>query len=243
MTERRNRRVLYGRRLSRPLRAGRKRLLDTVLPALSIDLSNQPLDDRTLFGRTVPDIWLEIGFGGGEHLAAQARARPDVGFLGCEPFLNGVSRLLSEIDRENIENIRLHAGDARDVIDALPEASVGRAFLLFPDPWPKARHHRRRFVSRENLDALARIMRDGAILRMASDHMDYVRWMLFHTVAHPAFEWLARGPEDWRTRPGDWPETRYEAKALAQGDSCVYLAFRRRARERAGAGSAPAGKL
>lgn len=230
MTEERKRRVLYGRRLSRPLRAGRKKLLDSVLPALSVDLSHSSLDDRTLFDRPVPDIWLEIGFGGGEHLAAQARAHPEIGFIGCEPFLNGISRLLSEIERENIENIRLHAGDARDAIDALPAASVGRVFLLFPDPWPKARHHRRRFVSRENLDALAGIMRDGAILRMASDHMGYIRWMLFHTIAHPAFEWLAREPEDWRTRPDDWPETRYEAKARSQGNACVYLAFRRRSR-------------
>lgn len=216
--------------MARPLRAGRRQQLDSLLPRLSVDLSAKPLDDRTIFGHPVRDIWLEIGFGGGEHLAAQARAHPEIGFLGCEPFLNGVSRLLSEIDREGIDNIRLHADDARDLIDALPEASIGRAFLLFPDPWPKARHHRRRFVSRENLDALAAVMRDGATLRMASDHMDYVRWMLFHTAAHPAFEWLARSPENWRTRPADWPKTRYEAKAVARGDQCVYLAFRRRPR-------------
>lgn len=228
------RHILYGRRLGRPLRVGRRRLLDSLLPALSIDLSVRPLDGQAMFGRLIPDIWLEIGFGGGEHLAAQARAHQEIGFIGCEPFLNGVSRLLSEVDREGIENIRLHAGDARELIDALPEASIGRVFLLFPDPWPKARHHRRRFVSRENLDALAKVMRDGATLRMASDHMDYVRWMLFHATAHPAFEWLARGPEDWRTRSADWPETRYEAKALARGEACVYLVFRRRPRNAAG---------
>lgn len=234
MTADPQRRILYGRRLARPLRAGRKRLLDSVLPTLSVDLAVQPLDARAVFGRPTADIQLEIGFGGGEHLAAQARAHPDTGFIGCEPFLNGVSRLLSEIEQAGLENIRLHAGDARELIDALPAASIGQVFLLFPDPWPKARHHRRRFVSKENLDALATVMRDGATLRMASDHMDYVRWMLFHTTAHPAFEWLARGPEDWRCRPADWPETRYEAKALARGEPCVYLAFRRRRRDAAG---------
>ncbi len=230
MTTTQTRRNLYGRRIGRPLRPGRRRQLETLLPALAVDLSARPVDGQAIFGRPVPDIWLEIGFGGGEHLAAQARAHPEIGLLGCEPFLNGVSRLLTEIDREGVDNIRLHAGDARDLIEALPDASIGRVFLLFPDPWPKARHHRRRFVSRENLDTLAAIMRDGAVLRMASDHMEYLRWMLFHTTTHPAFEWLVRGPEDWRARPADGPETRYEAKARSRGDRCVYLDFRRRPR-------------
>jgi tRNA (guanine-N7-)-methyltransferase len=178
------------------------------------------------------DLWLEVGFGGGEHLAAQARAHPDVGMIGCEPFINGVGRLLSEIDRDSIANIRIHPDDARDVIDALPDACIGRVFVLYADPWPKTRHHRRRFIGPENLTRLARIMKDGAELRLASDQMPLIRWMLFHALHDGAFEWTARGPEDWRSRPNDWPQTRYEAKALERGETCVYLKFRRRARDR-----------
>lgn len=183
-----------------------------------------------MFDFPLEDIWLEVGFGSGEHLAAQARTHPAVGMLGCEPFVNGVGRLLSEIDRDGIRNIRIHADDARDLIERLPEASIGRVFVLFADPWPKRRHHRRRFIGPDNLNGLARIMKDGAELRLASDQMPLVRWMLFHVTRHEAFEWAAQGPEDWRLRPGDWPQTRYEEKALARGETCVYLMFRRCAR-------------
>ena len=223
-------RIFYGRRKGRALRSGRNRLIGELLPKISIDLAGGQLDPAALFGRPMDDIWLEIGFGGGEHLTAQARAHPDIGMLGSEPFVNGVGRVLSEIEREGISNIRIYPDDARDLIDALPDASVGRVFALFADPWPKKRHQRRRFIGPRNLPELARIMQDGAELRLASDHMNLISWMLFHTLATGDFEWTARGPQDWRARPADWPQTRYEAKALARGETCVYLTFRRRAR-------------
>ncbi|MDH3228661.1 MAG: tRNA (guanine(46)-N(7))-methyltransferase TrmB [Alphaproteobacteria bacterium] len=195
-------------------------------------MSPGEIDLASVFGGPVDDIWLEVGFGGGEHLAALARAHPTVGMLGCEPFINGVGRLLSEIDRDGIRNIRIHPDDARELIDALPDASVGRVFVLFADPWPKKRHHRRRLIGPDTLPGLARIMKGGAELRLASDQMPLVRWMLFHIIRHGAFEWTARGPDDWRLRPIDWPQTRYEAKALARGETCIYLTFRRRPRKR-----------
>jgi tRNA (guanine-N7-)-methyltransferase len=219
--------LFRGRRKGRALRPGRQRLLDELLPRLKIDLSSDRIDPAGLFARPVSDAWLEVGFGGGEHLAEQARTHPDVGMIGCEPFINGVAKLLSEIDRDGLENIRLHPDDARDLIDRLQDASIGRAFVLFADPWPKARHSERRFIGPENLDRLARVMKDGAELRLASDQMPLIRWMLFHTTNHPAFEWTARQPRDWRCRPADWPPTRYETKAVDEGIRCVYLTFRR----------------
>ncbi len=223
-------RSFHGRRRGRKLRPGRRRLLEEVLPRFAVDPATGPLDPAALFGRPVKEVWLEVGFGAGEHLAAQAAAHPEVGLIGCEPFLNGVARLLARIEEQRLSNIRILADAARPLIDALPDASVDRMFVLFPDPWPKKRHHARRFIAPDNLGAIARILRDGAELRMASDDMGYVRWMLFHTLGHGAFEWLARGPEDWRMRPADWPETRYEAKARAAGAACVFLRFRRRPR-------------
>jgi len=228
---------LYGRRIGRPLRAAQQRLLDTRLPGLRIALppAGDRLDPARLFDGAVAGIWLEIGFGGGEHLAAQARAHPQIGFIGCEPFVNGVVSLLGHVDRDGLANIRLHDDDARALLDALPDASIGRAFVLFPDPWPKKRHHKRRFIGAANLDRLARVMTDGAELRLATDDMDYGRWMLEHARAHPAFAWRPRGPEDWRARPADWPATRYEEKAARAGRSSLYLTFARHRR----AGQAP----
>lgn len=226
------RRTLYGRRRGRPLRANRQALIDRLLPRLSIDLDSLPDDPRRLFPSTVDDLWLEVGFGGGEHLFHQAARHPEVGFIGCEPFLNGVAKLLAEIDKAAVppDNIRLFPDDARALLDRLPDSSVGRAFVLFPDPWPKARHHRRRFVAPPQLDALARVMRPGAELRLATDHAGYLRWMLFHLLGHRAFRWCARGPADWRRRTADWPPTRYEEKALGKGVMPAYLRFERLAR-------------
>lgn len=223
-------RVFYGRRRGRKLRSAKRWLMAAKLPEFAIDLAAGPIRPGDLFDPPRERLWLEIGFGAGEHLAAQARAHRDIGLIGCEPFLNGVAALVEEIDRDALQNIRILADDARDLLDALPDASIERCFILFPDPWPKRRHHRRRFVSAPNLDSLARILRDGAELRLASDHREYVRWMLSRVLGHGAFEWTARGSADWRERPTDWPETRYEAKALARGDECSYLRFRRRSR-------------
>lgn len=203
-----------------------------LLPRLQIALpkAGGTLDPASLFAAPVADVWLEIGFGGGEHLAAQALAHPGIGMIGCEPYVNGVAALLARIEAENIANIRVLPSDARDLLDALPDARIGRAFVLFPDPWPKARHARRRLVAPEALGALARILKDGAELRLATDDPGHLRWMLEQTLRCADLRWTARGPGDWRTRPADWPATRYEEKAASQGRKSTYLSFVRTAR-------------
>ena len=224
---------LYGRRHGRPLRQHKSELLETLLPAVRLERPEpgSRLDPAGLFAGPVGEVWLEVGFGGGEHLAAQAVANPGVGIIGCEPFINGVAGLLSHVERENlVGRVRIVADDARFLIDALPEASIGRAFVLFADPWPKKRHWERRFIGPANLERLARVLKDGAELRLASDDPGLITWMLDHTWHHPAFAWLARSAEDWRRRPADWPPTRYEQKAIEAGRKPVFLRFMRRAR-------------
>lgn len=188
----------------------------TLLPGLRFDF-------------TIPDgeVWLEIGFGAGEHLLWQARHNPHVTLIGAEPYEGGVAKLLSKLAETPLPNIRIHEGDARDVVDALPEARLGRVFILFPDPWPKTRHHKRRIVQMETLDRLARTMADGAELRFATDDAGYLAWTLERLVAHPDFEWCAERMVDWTTRTPDWPQTRYEAKAFAAGRKPCYLVFGR----------------
>jgi tRNA (guanine-N7-)-methyltransferase len=228
----RPRRAFYGRRLGRALRPGTRAVLEDVLPRVAIELPppGGTLDLAALFGGARP-VWIEIGFGAGEHLAWQAERNPGVGLIGAEYFLHGVARLTRRIGDAGLDHVRVYRGDARDLLDALPEASLDRVFILFPDPWPKARHHKRRIVCDEVLDRLAVLMKDGVDLRLATDDMPYARWMLERLVRHPSFEWLARGPRDWRERTADWPPTRYEAKAAAQGRKAVYLRFRRRPRQ------------
>jgi len=224
---------LYGRRHGRPLRQHKAELLETLLPAVRLERPEPgcPLDPAALFAGPLAEVWLEVGFGGGEHLAAQAAAHPEVGIIGCEPFINGVAGLLGHVEREGLAGrVRVLADDARYLIDALPDASIGRAFVLFADPWPKKRHWERRFIGPANLDRLARVLKDGAELRLASDDPGLVTWMLDHTWHHPAFEWLARAAADWRARPADWPPTRYEQKAIEAGRTPVFLRFRRRDR-------------
>ena len=220
---------LYGRRRGRPLRRGRQQALEVLLPEMSVELTGAgAMEPAGLFAGTPREVWLEIGFGGGEHLAWQAAHHPEVGIIGCEPFINGVARLLAEVSEQKLSNVRVLADDARPLLDRLTPASIGRVFILFPDPWPKARHHRRRLVSEPVLDKLATAMRDGAELRLATDDVDYLRWMLERLLAHPSFEWMVRGAEDWRSRPEDWPPTRYEQKAVRQGRRPAFLRFRRR---------------
>lgn len=222
---------LYGRRKGRPLRKRKAGLIEDALPRLTITLSGALPDPAALFSQPVDDVWLEVGFGGGHHLAWQAAHNRNVGVIGCEPFVNGVAGLLALVDEQNLyDNVRILPDDARPLLDALPDASIGRAFVLFADPWPKKRHWDRRFIGLENLARLSRVLKDGAELRLASDDMGLVRWMLEHTVNHPDFEWTARGPQDWRARPADWPPTRYEEKALIAGRQPVFLRFVRRAR-------------
>jgi tRNA (guanine-N7-)-methyltransferase len=218
------------------LRQGRRRLAESLLPRIAITLPEEGLlDPLTLFPAPParPEaVWLEIGFGAGEHLAQQAEQHPGLGFIGCEVFENGIARLLGDIAHRELANIRIFADDARLLVDCLVPASIARVFILFPDPWPKERHHKRRLVAPATLDRLAWVMQPGAELRLATDDPGYLVWMLEHVTAHPEFEWLARTPADWRARPPDWPATRYEEKARAAGPlsgrAPVFLRFIRR---------------
>jgi len=190
------RRLLYGRRQGHKLRSHQESLMRDLLPKLSVPLSVDSLAPSSLFDPSTKQVWLEIGFGGGEHLIAQAQANPDVGLIGCEPFINGVAKLLAEVDKKGLSNVRVHHNDARDVLERLKDASLDRVFLLFPDPWHKKRHHKRRFVSSETLDQLARIMKDGAEFRVATDIKNYCRWTLREMRAHGFFEWEAERSEE-----------------------------------------------
>jgi tRNA (guanine-N7-)-methyltransferase len=224
-----HRRKLYGRRKGPKLSRHQASLLGALLPQLALTLE-QGRNPRAYFADAVDDVWLEIGFGGGEHLLWQAQHHPNTGLIGAEPYETGVAKLLSKIAAApsgNVSaNLRIYQNDARDIIDALPDASLGRVFILFPDPWPKTRHHKRRFIQMESLDALARAMKPEAELRFASDDSDYIAWTLERVLAHPAFQWTATCAEDWKTRPADWPATRYEEKALHGVPS--FLRFLRR---------------
>ncbi|SIO55434.1 tRNA (guanine-N(7)-)-methyltransferase [Rhodovulum sp. ES.010] len=225
-------RNFYGRRHGKALRRRQKEYLDEDLAALApgpvdwdANPERQPLDLAARFGRR--EVWLEIGFGGGEHMVHQAALHPEVGIIGCEPFINGVAMLLGKIREAGVENVAVHPGDVRDLFDVLPDASIARAFLLYPDPWPKKKHHRRRFVTPEFLGPLARVMAPGAVLRVATDIPDYVRQTLIE-VPRAGFDWLAETPRDWREPWDDWLSTRYERKALREGRVPHYLTFRRR---------------
>jgi tRNA (guanine-N7-)-methyltransferase len=221
----------YGRRHGRPLRPVRHQLLAGLLPKMLLALDGSPVNCNALFQNSPHELWLEIGFGAGEHLAALVDDNPDIGFIGCEPFINGVASLLSKVGTltplSGPANLKIFPDDARLLLPLLPAASFDRIYAMFPDPWPKARHNRRRLISPETLDELARLLRPGGLFRMASDHMEYIRWTMCHFQRHPSFEWQAQGPTDWRERYSDSVPTRYETKALSKGASCVYLTFRR----------------
>lgn len=215
----------FGRIKARPIKPRQADLLTTLLPQVRLDLT-APLDPATLTSGAA-EVWLEVGFGGGEHLAAQAARRPDVLILGAEPFLNGAASALRHIDEGSLANVRLHVGDARELIATLPAASLGRIFVLFPDPWPKARHHKRRLVQPQFIGELARVLKPGGRLRFATDWADYADKVLARLVTTPDFAWDAERADDWRRPPADHVATRYELKQL--GDtSPVFLNFTRR---------------
>ena len=229
------RRLIYGRRVGPRLRPGRKRLLESILPRLAITLPEVGrLEPRALFSRPVEAVRLEIGFGGGEHLEAEAVAHPEQGFLGVEPFLSGVARLLAGIEARGLDNVRILVDDARLLLRALPDASLARIDVLFPDPWPKARHHKRRIVAPATVAEMARVLAPGGELRLATDDPGYARWILQAILGESRLEWLAERAADWRTPWSDRPITRYEAKALAAGRRPVYFRCRRREIERIG---------
>jgi tRNA (guanine-N7-)-methyltransferase len=201
---------LYGRRAGHKLREGQAALVEDLLPQLSV--LDGPLDATALFGKPCP-LELEIGFGGGEHLAAQAAMRPDTGFIGCEPFLNGVVSALQHIQADGLDNIRLHMGDAIDVLGRLPDASLSRVYLLHPDPWPKARHAKRRFMNKGPVDLIAAKLKPGGEFRFGTDHSIYVRHAMMVMNGRADFDWQISSAADFQNRPADWPETRYERKA------------------------------
>jgi tRNA (guanine-N7-)-methyltransferase len=217
---------LYGRRRGRAMRAGQRALVEALLPELRFSLpEGGALDPRRLFAAPIDEVWLEIGFGAGEHLTFQAEAHPRCGLIGSEVFEPGIAKLLTEINARRLANVRLFVDDARLLVAALMPQSVGRVFILFPDPWPKERHKTRRVVATETLDDLARVMVDGAELRLATDDADYALWIAERADRHAAFEAVAQP-----ARPEDWPPTRYERKAAAQGRKVQLFAYRRRAR-------------
>jgi tRNA (guanine-N7-)-methyltransferase len=202
--------------------------MESLLPRLAIDLGAPPAASlAALFGHAPDDICLEIGFGGGEHLAAQAGAHPATGFIGCEPFINGMAKALALIEAESLANIRLHFGDASDLLAWLPASSLARIDLLYPDPWPKRRHWKRRFVQEARIADLARVLRPGGIFRFATDWPDYAAWTLERLVRSPRFAWTAERADDWRNPWAGFVRTRYEAKAIRAGRAPCYLVFRR----------------
>jgi tRNA (guanine-N7-)-methyltransferase len=201
----------FGRIKSRPIKPRQAALMDSLLP--EIRCPDHPFDPRDLKPRA-DQVWLEIGFGGGEHMAAQAARAPDTLILGAEPFQNGVASALRHIDEQGLANVRLHDGDVRDLMARLPEASLDRVFILFPDPWPKARHNKRRLVQAELIADLARLMKPGGRLRFATDWADYADWTLERFLASPHFDWPAVRADDWRVPPADHITTRYEEKRL-----------------------------
>ncbi len=207
----RNRRKLYGRRKGPKLSSRQAGLRQTLLGELAYVPGGDPLAQ---FPDTVQEVWLEVGFGAGEHLVWQAQHHPQVGLIGAEPYEMGMAKLLTKLEETPLNTVRLYEGDGREIIEALPDASLGRFFLLFPDPWPKARHHKRRFLQMAMLDELARVLKPGSELRFATDDKSYLPYALERLMAHPKFRWLAEGPQDWKTRPADWPPTRYEAKQI-----------------------------
>jgi tRNA (guanine-N7-)-methyltransferase len=224
----------HGRRHGRRLSSHRQRLLAGLLPRLRVPVQPETgmVDPSGLFSRQPSAVWLEIGFGSGEHLAEQARRHPDIGFIGSEVFVNGVAALLHHIERLQLTNVRIFDDDARLLLTVLPEASITRMFLLFPDPWPKARHAKRRFVGPTNLANLARLLADGGELCIATDDAAYARWTLQHLVGQTEFLWPVRSARDWRNPPGDWIETRYQRKATAAGRHPIFLRFERQPRRR-----------
>ncbi len=217
-------RAFFGRAKGKKLRPGQESNIADLLPTLQVDASLPP---EQLFGRPMRELWIEIGFGGGEHLAHRARENPDIGIIGCEPFINGMAKLLAVISQENLDNIRLWQRDATELLPFLPEASFETIYLLYPDPWPKRRQRKRRFISDDTMAMIARLLKRGGEFRFATDIDDYAGWGLAHIMRSTELRWTAERPEDWRKPWAGWPGTRYEAKALREGRTPSYMTFER----------------
>ena len=210
------------------MKAARAALFETLLPRIALDLKVAPKALGSLFPTPVDEVRLEIGFGGGEHMICGAQANPRIGFIGVEPFVNGMAKALAAIAAQSLSNIRLHHGDATEVLAWLPAASLTHVDLLYPDPWPKRRHWKRRFVQDSSITAIAHVLRSGGEFRFATDIADYTSWTLRHMLRFPAFEWTAERADDWRHAWPGFAGTRYEARARREGRVPCYLTFRRR---------------
>jgi tRNA (guanine-N7-)-methyltransferase len=220
--------AFFGRRKGHPLRPHQAALMESLLPRLAVDLAAPPPDPlAALFPHPADEIGIEIGFGGGEHLAAEAVAHPRMGFIGCEPFVNGMAKALVLIEAHGLHNIRLHFGDASDLLTWMPAGSLARVDLLYPDPWPKRRHWKRRFVQDASIAALARVLRPHGEFRFVTDWPDYAAWTLARLMRSPLFAWTAERADDWRQPWPGFTATRYEAKAKQAGRAPCYLVFRR----------------
>jgi tRNA (guanine-N7-)-methyltransferase len=218
----------FGRRRGKTIRANPSAALATQLPAYRLDLTQTaPAELASLFAAPVTAVRLEIGFGGGEHLLHEAARHADTGFIGVDAFVNGVARLMQGLAERPLPNLRVYDDDATRLLDWLPPSSIAGIDLFYPDPWPKKKHWKRRFVGAANLDRFARVMKPGALFRFASDIDHYVNWTLLHCREHPAFDWQARSAADWHAPYDAWPGTRYEAKALREGRQPAYLTFKR----------------
>ena len=221
-------RAFFGRRKGHKLRPQRAALFETLLPQLAIDPAQPtPADLRSLFSVPVSRTALEIGFGGGENFVREALAHGETGFIGCEPFINGMASALAAIESNGLRNIRLYHGDAIELLDWLPAASINQVDLLYPDPWPKKRHHKRRFVSEDSIARLARVIARGGLFRFATDIDHYAAWSLIRLLRSKDFEWTAECADDWRKPWPGFGGTRYEAKAIREGRTPCYLVFRR----------------
>jgi len=223
-----SRRAFFGRRKGHPLKPRQAALFGTLLPRLALDLSKpSPADLRSLFATAIDDLRLEIGFGGAEHLITAAKASPHAGFIGTDAFVNAIAKALAAIDESTLTNIRLYFGDASELLDWLPDAAFSRIDLLYPDPWPKRRHWKRRFIQHESLKRLARILKRGGELRFATDIPDYMGYVLARVLRSPDFIWTAESADDWRKPWPDFSGTRYEAKAKREGRIPAYFIFQR----------------
>ena len=220
--------AFFGRRKAKGLSERQETLFDKLLPALKLDIDAPPVKSlNELFGFTPDKFVMEIGFGGGEHLANQANVHPKTGFIGIEPFVNSMAKMLNSIEKADTNNVRLFDDDAVIVLDWLPDASLDRIDLLYPDPWPKKRHWKRRFVNKANLDRIARVLKPGGKFHFASDIATYINWTLNHCEKHSQFEWAAENSQDWHAPYADWIRTRYEAKAIREERTPCYLRFSR----------------
>ena len=216
--------VTYTKRGPRNISDKRKTLIKELLPSIEITDKKKIKDPYSLFAKGTREIWLEIGFGGGEHLAEQARKHPNIGFIGCEVFAKGVSSLLRHVDEYKLKNIRIFQDDALVLLENLPNDCLDRIFILFPDPWPKTKHHKRRMINHQNLNLIARKLKAGGLLRIATDHMEYLRWMMIKMLEREDYTWLARRPVDWNSPSKDHFTTRYEEK-LKTGKPPIFLNY------------------